>query len=366
MRLTLRSAAAGILASLTILLASGHGASAQSTKPGFVEPKNLQELIEAARKEHDLTIAWATSVYGGADGIKQLQDHINKKWNVNIAIKFTPSIAGAVFRNQVIQEVKAGQTSSSDIVFALYQGQASGVDVAQYFQPVDWRKYVPIPEDIMFFNKRAVAVITQLEGVIYNTKLVPPDKVPHSLNDLLKPEWKGKIATPPYEGDSASYLGLPEALGHEKMLAYFRQFTKQVGGLVRCGSSDRVVSGEFAMYGIDCGDYEARLKQRAGQPIAEAYPREGTDISYMAPAIPNTAEHPYTARLLLAYMLSREGQDVLWDVMATDNWKIKGSHMGGVISDLRKSGVKMIESFGRDSETPTYVQEIDDIVSSAK
>jgi ABC-type Fe3+ transport system substrate-binding protein len=306
-------------------------------------------------------------VYGGADGIKQLQDAINKKYNVNIAIKFTPSIAGAVFRNQVIQEVKAGQTSSSDIVFALYQGQASGIDVAQYFQAVDWRKYVPgIPDDIMFFNKRAVAVITQLEGVIYNTKLVPSDKVPHSLYDLLKPEWKGKIATPPYEGDSASYLGLPEALGHEKMTAFFKQFTTQVGGLVRCGSSDRVVSGEFALFGIDCGDYEARLRQRAGEPIGETYPREATDISYMAPAIPNTAAHPYTARLLLAFMLTREGQDILWNVMATDNWKIKGSHMAAVIAGLKRNGVKMVESFGRDAETPTYVQEIDDIVSASK
>ena len=139
-----------------------------------------------------------------------------------------------------------------------------------------------------------------------------------------------------------------------------------------CGGIDRVVSGEFAIFGLDCGDHEVRLRQRKGLPIASIYPREGTSLDYVSPAIPNTAAHPNAARLFIAFLLTREGQDILWDQVGEDSDILTGSHMGKIIAGLRRQGVKMIEGTqgtGLDIEHPEvagYEKEINAIINQSK
>jgi iron(III) transport system substrate-binding protein len=220
----------------------------------------------------------------------------------------------------------------------------------------------------MWFGKRAVAVASYLGGFYYNTKLVPANMVPHSLYDLLKPEWKGKIATPQIEGAQANFLTLPSGLGGDATLKFFGDFAKQVGGLIRCGTSDRVASGEFWIFGYDCGDGEARLAQRKGQPLAEFYPKEGTSLNYYAPGIPRTAAHPMAARMLIAYMLTPAGQATLWNIMGLDYHKLPGSHLAAIIAEQRRKGTKIIEAYGLDATHPEldrYEKQIGDLVAQA-
>jgi ABC-type Fe3+ transport system substrate-binding protein len=328
------------------------------------DPENMQQLVAAVDKEgSSLNVAWSNAVYGGADGAKRIEAAINAKYHTHIAIKFLPlAIPGFSFTNQVAQEVAAGQTASSDVLFDAHLASEGAAMI-----PVDWHRYVPtVGESAMYYGHRAVGVATILEAFYYNTKLVPPNMVPKSLNDLLKPAWKGKIAAPPYEGAEASFITLPGGLGGDGTIKYFQAFTKQLGGVIRCGLTDRIASGEFWMFGYDCGDYEARIAQRKGQPIAEFYPKEGVGVQYYAPAIPKTSAHPMAARLFIAFLLTREGQDMLWDMMGIDNDKLPGSHMGGVMAGMRKSGVHFIEAFGIDAQHPElerYEKQIDDIVA---
>jgi ABC-type Fe3+ transport system substrate-binding protein len=357
-----------LTAAVAILPFLGGAASpARAADAAVTEPKTIDALVDAVKHEgQTATIAWADTMYGGGTGTQRFQDGINRKYHLDLHIEFTPlSIPGGAFESQIAQEVKAGQTASSDILFNVYQAPE-----AAYMQAVDWRDYVPnLPEDTMFFDHRAVGMVGLLEGIIYNTKLIPADKVPHTLAELLEPQWKGKLSTSPYQGIEGSYLGLPEALGKEGMLNFYTAFAKQLGGVMRCGSEDRIVSGEFLMFGIDCGDFSARMAQRKGMPLAMIYPKEGAGLYFLATGIPQTAAHPYAARLLIAYMLSREGQDILWDVMGTDNYKVAGSHMGDVIADARKANVKIIEAFGADVQHPElteYDHQIDALVNQPR
>ena len=47
-----------------------------------------------------------------------------------------------------------------------------------------------------------VLVYTSLQGILYNSNLVPKDKVPKTYEDLIDPKlsqaWAGKLAIPPY------------------------------------------------------------------------------------------------------------------------------------------------------------------------
>jgi len=337
--------------------ASGQGA-------GYVEPANMNELIVAAAKEGTLTLA-AGAVYGGAPGAQIIQDHINKKYHVNLNIHYVEISVGQAFQIQLGQEVRAGQTTSSDIAFSLF-----GAPLAPYMQRIDWRKYVPeVPESDMFYDKRSVGAYTSLEAVDYNTSLVPRNQIPQSFADLLKPQWKGKIATSPYQSNFLAYIGLPEVFGHRGMLDFVNKFSAQLSGIMVCGQVDRVSSGEFAMFGLDCGDYEVRKRVRKNQPIASMYPKEGTALTYVAPAIPLTAAHPNAARLFIAFLLTREGQEVLWDVSAADNHQMSGSHMSKLVADLKKRGIKIVEVYGLDVKHPelvTYAREIDKVINQGK
>jgi ABC-type Fe3+ transport system substrate-binding protein len=350
-----------LIAVLSVLsTAPAHG---QGAAGGYVEPANMNQLVAAAAKEGTLNVAYG-AVYGGADGARVIADHINTKYHLNLAIHYSPISGGVQFVQQLIQEVKAGQTPSSDIIFSLISTQQ-----VPYTQRVDWRKYVAVPEHVMFYDKHAVGAYDALDAFDYNTKLIPPNQVPKSFADLLKPQWKGKIATSPYQGSFMNYIGLPEMMGHAGMLDYAAKFTGQLAGIMVCGEIDRVVSGEFAIYGVDCGDYEVRKRQRKGEPIAAMYPKEGTELSYVSPAIPLNSAHPNAARLFIAYLLTRDGQDVLWDVAASDNHNLPGSHMAKLVNDLRRQGVRFIDGMGLDATHPelnTYATEINKLVNQGK
>jgi ABC-type Fe3+ transport system substrate-binding protein len=352
--------------SFAAVAAAPVSAIAQTTATGN-EPRTMAELIAAVKSEGgDLNVSWSQAVYGGADGAQRFQDAINQKHNAGLKINYTPlAMPGIPYEYQVVQEVKAGQRSSSDLLFAVNAAQ-----LAEGMRSADYRPFVPdVPASALYYDNRAVATVSIVSGFIYNTKLIPAEKVPTSLADLLKPEWKGKIATPPYEGGNGAFLGLPEALGHERMTQFYTAFVKQLGGVTACGQSQRVASSEFLVFGIDCGDTESRLFARRGLPLGEIYPKEAVGLSYYAVGIPKTAAHPYAALLLASYMVTREGQALLWDVMAADNWKLPGSQLAPIVSALRDKGAKLIEFFALDQQHPEltdYAREINTLVNAPR
>lgn len=335
--------------------------------PAYVEPANLNALIAAAAKEGTLNLG-VGDTFGGPRGAQTIQDDLNKKYHVNLTIRYAPISAGQTFVQQLAQEVKAGQTASSDVMFT-----AGSKDLIPVLQQVDWRKYTPgLPSDELLYDGHAVKVLAALSGFSYNTKLIPPGQVPRSFADLLDPRWKGKIAAPPYEGTFLRYAGLPDVFGHQGLLDYLKKFAGQLGGIMVCGEIDRVVSGEFEIFGLDCGDHEVRLRERKGEPIAEFYPKEGTPLNYVAPGIPLTAAHPAAARLFITFLLTREGQDLLWNLVGEDSDLLPGSHLGQIVAQLRRQGVKIVEGgqgTGMDLQHPeidSYVREINSIINQGR
>jgi ABC-type Fe3+ transport system substrate-binding protein len=341
-------------------------AEAQATAAS-AEPSTMAELVAAVKREGgDLNVSWSQAVYGGADGARRFQEAINRKYDATLKINYTPlAMPGIPYENQVVQEVKAGQRSSSDLLFAV-----NTTEMASAMRSADYRPFEPdVPASALRYNGRTVATVSIIAGFIYNTKVIPPGKVPTSFADLLKPEWKEKIATPPYEGTNGAFLGLPEALGHEGMITFFTAFAKQLGGVTACGQSQRVASTEFLVFGIDCGDTESRLFARQGLPLGEIYPKEAIGVSYYAVGIPRTAAHPYAALLLSSFMVSHEGQSILWDVMAADNWQLPGSQLAPILSALRDKGAKLIEYYGLDEQHPEltdYAREINTLINAPR
>lgn len=347
----IRAGALAVLCGVVLTIAPAVG---QNAAPAYIEPANLRDLVAAVAKEGTLTLTIGRSL-GGIEGAQQVQEHMRERYHLpNFTIQYTPVTSGGGEDGRLIQEVKAGQAASSDIMLTGYDETS-----VPYTQPVDWRKYASDlpPSEILYGH--SIKVTSSVSSFVYNTKLVPPNQVPTSFADLLKPQWKGKIATASYDGEFLNFLGLSNILGYPAMMDYVHKFVGQLGGIITCNDQDRVVTGEFLIFGLDCGDHEMRLRQRKGEPVASFYPKEGVPLVYIAPAIPKTAVHPAAARLFLAFLTTREGQDVLWQTAGYDCDILPGSHTGALIADLRKHGVKIVEGPNGQNLTTQYPQLID-------
>jgi len=145
---------------------------------------------------------------------------------------------------------------------------------------------------------------------IYNTRLVTGKDIPKSLDDLLLPKWKGKKIGL-YDDEFEWYVGMMDLLGKEKG----PQFMKRLGDqdlVLRGGRtliSTLLVAGEFP---LALGAVHRTLaEQKIGAPIALVNFPTPTLASMRCIGIHPNAPHPNASKLLVDFILSKEGQTIL-------------------------------------------------------
>ena len=104
------------------------------------------------------------------------------------------------------------------------------------------------------------------------------------------------------------------------------------------------MSGEYLALVLDCGGLDAFKKIEQGAPLARAIPRDFAKLSYYYLSIPKHAQHPNAAKVYVAYLLSAEGQKLVWDTWRTDLPSLPGSKSAAMIAKIeREQGVKFRE-----------------------
>jgi len=322
-------------------------AAAVAPKPTAAPAVNaaLQPIIEAARKETVLKGAWSPSSFGGSAGFARLVDGMNKRFGLTIQAQFTPGIDEQAMAGRLAQEAAAGQPATEDV----YLGNPAGVhDVlpTNVFKPIDWRALVDRPLnsegdfDPVAPNGAAVAFASSVVGVTYNTNLVKPADVPHRLDDLLDPKWKGKIASTPYASGWREFVA-DDLLGHDPTFSFVHKFAPQVGGLIRCGESDRITSGEFLMLVMDCGANDVITLKRQGAPIDHVVLDDAAVVHNRYGAVPVNSAAPNAAALFVAYLETPEAQSILWEVDGLDFYLFPESNTRKAADQLRQAGGKL-------------------------
>jgi hypothetical protein len=95
---------------------------------------------------------------------------------------------------------------------------------------------------------------------------MPANLVPRTMQDLLKPEYKGRIASTPY-GAMFDYLATDEVWGEQRTLDYVARLTDQLAGVIRCNEMTRVASGEFDVFALACSQSNAYELRARGAPV---------------------------------------------------------------------------------------------------
>jgi ABC-type Fe3+ transport system substrate-binding protein len=308
----------------------------------------LAELISGAKKETTLRAQWGADTLDGGPGVQKIVAAMNKKYGLNIQSSFTPGPNMQGMMGKIARELAAGQPASSDVYFGNPQSMLQAMD-ANVLAPTNWpalleRKMASEPGfDPIVPGSIGVAMASTLVGAMYNTNLVKGNDIPRKLEDFLNPKWKGKIASTPYAAGLREFA-MPELLGKEKIIEYAKKLSKHIGGLIRCGETDRLTSGEFLMLAFACGDQEVNVGQRKGIPVGYAIMDDVTLSHTRYGGVPKNSRAPNAAALFLIYLHTVEGQKLMWDIDGLDFHLYPESNQKKKLDTAKAKGAKFVVS----------------------
>src|SRR6185437_8092636 len=180
--------------------------------------------------------------------------------------------------------------------------QPSSVDIwtagiAQYdpllklnmFTQVPWQKLWPeriVPQQIGA-DGYSLGISTGTPGVLYNVSSGADFAQVKTIDDLLKPQYKGRFGTTAFVNgfDAMSAKGWE---GEAKMADYIPKLGRQAQGVLNCGGQDRVASGEFQALVLDCTGGYPNIDAYRGK-LALAVPADSAQLQYYEILIPKNA-----------------------------------------------------------------------------
>ncbi len=207
--------------------------------------------------------------------------------------------------NKIINEARGGKYSA-DVI----EGRAEFIVplkkaglIAKYDSPE--RRYYP--ENLKDREGYWTAFFVNVNTPGYNTRRVSSSEVPRSYEEMLHPRWKGKLSM-----DTESYEWFRTVLklkGKEQGAKFFHALKEQ-NPIFRRGHTLQVqlmAAGEFPLV---VNLYANRIEtfKKEGAPV-EWYPIEPVPTLIFVVLVSSKAPHPASARLLVDYLLSKDGQE---------------------------------------------------------
>ena len=272
----------------------------------YNKPDRQKILVDGARKEGKIT--WYTSLIVD-QVVRPLKEAFEKKY---------PFIQIEHFRGNSERLVQK--------MFAEYQGKRYEVDI------VDGTVTAPMVKKggylQRFYSPHLAEYPAELKdpqgywgvsnvyyfAVGYNTRMVKPNEVPKSYEDLLHPRWKGQMIWSTSRGSGAPMMigNILQSMGQEAGKVYLQKLKAQ--NVAKSTASNRqlldlVIAGEYPL-ALHIFHHHAHISRSAGAPVdwAPIEPATAT-INTISPV--TRSPHPHAAMLLLDFILSEEGQKVI-------------------------------------------------------
>lgn len=147
--------------------------------------------------------------------------------------------------------------------------------------------------------------------IAYNTRMVPAAKAPKSYEDLLNPQWRGRLGLPSGGGGIRWFLAMMKEFGDEKGEAFMRRLAAQkpVVGQDISAVTALMAAGEYPI-AVFSNAHQIEQMKNQGAPVEWIATRPVLTTQTVL-ALPNQAPNPNSARLYIDFVLSKEGQELL-------------------------------------------------------
>jgi iron(III) transport system substrate-binding protein len=273
-------------------------APALSQSPTTYEGADRSErLIEGARKEGTVTLYTSMNARDAQRIVAAFEERHGIKVNVWRSGQHK-------VLERTITEARAGR-NDVDVV----HNPAPPMEVLHregLLQPAKSPHHADLTADALPSHGEWAGMRTYVFVSAYNTDKVKKEELPTSYQNLLDPNWKGRLGV---EGKGQEWFyALIHAMGPEEGVKLFREIARTNGLSVRMGNSlltNMVASGEVP-FAINLYSYLVEQAKAKGAPIE--YMTLAPTIAFTdGVGIAKNAPHPHAATLLYDFMLS-EGQ----------------------------------------------------------
>ena len=269
---------------------------------GFVA--DLSPRIAKAREEKDLV--WYTTTSAGDN--QAIIAGFTRKYPFLKAQ--TLRTTGEKLRQRVLAEAAAGQFFSDVVsVSGLEMGVLKSKNLLQPYVPPEAESY---PAGAKDRDGYYTAIYARNFVIGYNTAMIPEKDRPKDWPDLVEPRWKGKFGID--EEEFEWYGTIIDYWGREKAIKYMKALAAQQPQLRRGHSllAQLMAAGEFPMALVF--PFEIEQLKRRGAPVDWSATSDPIVTSINVVALSAKAPHPNGAKLLINYIVSEEGQNIIRDV----------------------------------------------------
>ncbi|MCC2611503.1 iron ABC transporter substrate-binding protein [Neorhizobium petrolearium] len=221
------------------------------------------------------------------------------------------------FANQIVQE---GANSPADVFLTENSPAMALVDGKGLFAPVDLATLEQVPEQFRPADGHWIGIAARSTVFAYDKTKLSEDKLPKSMLDLAKPEWKGRWAASPSGADFQAIVGALLQLKGKEATADWLKGMKENFTAYRGNST--------AMRAVNAGQTEGALiyhyyyfgdQAKTGENsknVALHYFRNqdpGAFVSISGGGILASSKHKEQAQAFLKWVTGKGGQAVLRD-----------------------------------------------------
>jgi ABC-type Fe3+ transport system substrate-binding protein len=273
----------------------------------YAGPDRQTKLVEGAKAEGEVVFYSAMIVN---QALRPVSEAFMKKYPF-IKVNYWRAESAGIF-TKLSAEMRAGKVMA-DLVEGTGVGEA--VIQAGFAQSYVTPLINEIPERYRDRNGLWTPTRRSFFGIGYNTKATPAGDLPQTYEDLLDPRWKGRMA---WHAGSASgadlfVTNLRMKWGEEAARVYLQKLAGQnvisLSGASARGLVDRVIAGELGL-ALNIFAHHPLISASKGAPVSSIL-LEPVASTVGTMIVPKGVRHPHAAMLLVDFILSREGQEIL-------------------------------------------------------
>lgn len=262
------------------------------------------KLIDAAKKEGGKAVVYSSMESSISDGIAA-----GFKKKTGLEMDYWRGSSTKVL-DRALSEYRAGKTLfdvAITIADPMFLMQREGV-FTKYESPAA----ADYPKDLIDPNL-GPNYRTLLIGIVYNTNSIKPADAPKSFEDLVKPQFKGKVIMPdPTQHTTTTQwvASLPKLMGKDRADKFIRDLaaTKPILAESLLPPVERAVSGEVPI-AITLLHYTYVFRQQGAPLDYVRMPKLLGDGNYVA--LGNKAPHPNAGKAFIDYFLDDECMNLM-------------------------------------------------------
>lgn len=265
---------------------------------GTARAQDADGIVVYNAQHEGLGIAWA--------------DAFTKETGIKVTLRKGSDME---FANQIVQE---GANSPADAFLTENSPAMALVDSKGLFEPVAKETLDQVPEQFRPVDGHWVGIAARSTVFAYDKTKLTEDKLPKSLLDLAKPEWKGRWAASPTGADFQAIIGALVQLKGEAEAAAWLKGMKENSKAYRGNST--------AMKAVNAGEIEGAViyhyyyfgdQAKTGENsknVALHYFKHqdpGAFLSTSGGGVLASSKHKEQAQAFLKWVTGKGGQTIL-------------------------------------------------------